>query len=101
MELAGGREYLRGHLWLAGLAILVLTAIAGVLTYLRGRWSTLASEAIARSLRPALRPAAAPALRLARQGGDRATRCSAAPRTWRPSGSSSPGRWWRSGGRSS
>lgn len=48
---AGGREVLRGQLWLAGLAVLLLTAASGLLTYLRGRWSTLASEAIARSLR--------------------------------------------------
>jgi ATP-binding cassette, subfamily B, bacterial len=48
---AGGREFLRAHLWLAGLAVLILTAASGLLTYLRGRWSTLASEAIARSLR--------------------------------------------------
>jgi ATP-binding cassette, subfamily B, bacterial len=51
MNAAGGREFLRGHLWLAGLAVLVLTAVSGLLTYLRGRWSTLASEVIARSLR--------------------------------------------------
>ncbi len=48
---AGGRDFLRGQLWLAGLAVLLLTAASGLLTYLRGRWSTLASEAIARSLR--------------------------------------------------
>ncbi len=51
MAWAGGREFLREHLWLAGLAVLLLTAGSGLLTYLRGRWSTLASEAIARSLR--------------------------------------------------
>lgn len=51
VTLAGGREFLHGHLWLAGLAVLLLTAASGALTYLRGRWSTLASEAIARNLR--------------------------------------------------
>jgi ATP-binding cassette, subfamily B, bacterial len=51
VTLAGGREFLRGQLWLAGLAVLLLSATSGLLTYLRGRWSTLASEAIARGLR--------------------------------------------------
>jgi ABC-type multidrug transport system fused ATPase/permease subunit len=51
MDLAGGREFLRSHLWWAAVAILILTAISGLFAYLRGRWSTLASEAIARSLR--------------------------------------------------
>jgi ATP-binding cassette subfamily B protein len=54
VALAGGRDFLHEHLWIAGVAILVLTAVAGVFTYLRGRWSALASEAIARKLRDRL-----------------------------------------------
>lgn len=54
MELAGGREFLRGHLWLAALALITLTAGAGCFTYLRSRWSAMASEAIARDLREKL-----------------------------------------------
>ncbi len=53
-ESAGGPEFLRGHLWLAAAAMVVLTAVSGVLTYLRGRWSARASEEIARSLRERL-----------------------------------------------
>lgn len=51
MERAGGREFLRSHLWLAAVAMVALTAASGLLTYLRGRWSALASEEIARGLR--------------------------------------------------
>ncbi len=54
MDLAGGRELLRAHLWLAALAIIALTAVAGAFAYLRGRWSALASEAIARRVRDRL-----------------------------------------------
>jgi ATP-binding cassette, subfamily B, bacterial len=52
--LGGGREYLRAHLWLPALVVALLSALAGALTYLRGRWSALASEAIARKLRDRL-----------------------------------------------
>ena len=51
MELAGGREFLRANLWLAAVAMIALSAMSGALTYLRGRWSALASEEIARRLR--------------------------------------------------
>lgn len=51
VEMAGGREYLRSNLWLAAVAILGLTGIAGIFTYVRGRWSAIASEAITRKLR--------------------------------------------------
>ncbi|MBD3161082.1 MAG: ATP-binding cassette domain-containing protein [Candidatus Eisenbacteria bacterium] len=47
----GGREHLRANLWIPGVAILALTTMAGVFTYLRGRWSAIASEAIARKVR--------------------------------------------------
>ncbi len=54
MELAGGREALRQHLWIAGLCVLLLTAVAGLFTWLRGRWSAVASEEIARKVRDRL-----------------------------------------------
>jgi ATP-binding cassette, subfamily B, bacterial len=54
MAWGGGREYLRGHLWLPALLVAALSLLAGGLTYLRGRWSALASEAIARRLRDRL-----------------------------------------------
>ncbi len=52
--LAGGREFLQSHLWIAAVAIVVLTAIAGGFAYLRGRWSAMASESIARRVRDRL-----------------------------------------------
>lgn len=54
LALGGGREFLRERLWIPGLCIVVLTAAAGIFTYLRGRWSATASEAIARRVRDLL-----------------------------------------------
>jgi ATP-binding cassette subfamily B protein len=47
----GGRDFLRRNLGLAGLAVVLATAAGGAFTFLRGRLSAQASEAIARSLR--------------------------------------------------
>ncbi len=49
--LLGGREFIAGHLWVAALVVVGVTVVAGVFTYLRGRWSAIASEAIARNVR--------------------------------------------------
>ena len=54
VALGGGREYLRDHLWIAAVLIVALTGAAGLFTYLRGRWSAMASEAIARRVRDSL-----------------------------------------------
>jgi ATP-binding cassette subfamily B protein len=54
VETFGGREFLRANLWGFGAAILLVTAVAGVFTYLRGRWSATASEGICRDLRDRL-----------------------------------------------
>lgn len=51
VDLLGGVEHIRSNLWLPAMLILALTAVAGVFTYLRGRWSAQASEAIIRRLR--------------------------------------------------
>ncbi|MCP3905874.1 MAG: ABC transporter ATP-binding protein [Planctomycetes bacterium] len=51
LRLLGGREYVAENLWWPALIIVALTAIAGVFTYLRARWSAAASESIARSVR--------------------------------------------------
>ncbi len=40
--------------WLAAVAIVCLTASAGIFQYLRGRWAALASEGIARAIRDRL-----------------------------------------------
>lgn len=54
VEVLGGREFLRANLWLAAVAVIVLTALAGLFTYLRGRWSAQAAEGIARNVRDRL-----------------------------------------------
>jgi ATP-binding cassette subfamily B protein len=51
LRLLGGRSFIADNLWWPALIILALTAVAGVFTYLRGRWSAMASERIARSVR--------------------------------------------------
>ena len=54
IDLLGGREFLSQQVWLPALLIVVLTAMAGVFTYLRGRWTALASEATVRNVRDEL-----------------------------------------------
>jgi ATP-binding cassette subfamily B protein len=54
IEVAGGRDFLRVNLWLAVVVILGLTLLSGLFTYLRGRWSALASEGIIRRLKDRL-----------------------------------------------
>lgn len=51
LALLGGPAYVGGHLWVAALASIALTAAAGIATYLRSRWSAAASEAVVRALR--------------------------------------------------
>lgn len=48
---AGGPSVLAHDLWVAALLILFFSALSGVFVYLRGRWSAIASEAIAQRLR--------------------------------------------------
>ena len=43
---AGGREFLRANLWTAAALMTGFTAFAGLFTYLRGRWSSMAAEGI-------------------------------------------------------
>ena len=50
----GGRSVLARNLWLAGAAIVVVTAVSGVFGYLKGRLSARAAESIARRLRDRL-----------------------------------------------
>jgi ATP-binding cassette subfamily B protein len=54
LEFIGGRDFLRANLWIAVDLILGLTALAGLFTYLRGRWSAQATEKIIRRLRDRL-----------------------------------------------
>ena len=54
VEAVGGAEFLGTNLWIAAVAIILLTALAGLFTYLRGRWSAGASERITRRVRDRL-----------------------------------------------
>jgi ATP-binding cassette subfamily B protein len=54
VESAGGMPLLTRHLWLAGLALVGLTVLAGSCGYLRGRFTSIAAETTARRLRDRL-----------------------------------------------
>ncbi len=50
----GGREYLVHNLWIVGLILVSLNMVNGVFTYCKGRWSAVASENIALTIRDRL-----------------------------------------------
>ncbi len=54
MAALGGREYLVRNLWIVGGILVLLNVINGVFTYFKGRWSAVASENIALTLRDKL-----------------------------------------------
>ena len=47
----GGRDFLRAHLWMMALALVLLYLVNGVFSYLKGRLTAVASENIAKKLR--------------------------------------------------
>lgn len=47
----GGRDFLRQNLWIPALALILMNVVNGVLTFIKGRSSAIASENIARKLR--------------------------------------------------
>ncbi|MBC8010185.1 MAG: ABC transporter ATP-binding protein [Burkholderiales bacterium] len=51
LGLLGGADHLRQHLWLAPAAMVALSALAGVFSYLKGWQVSLASDGIARRLK--------------------------------------------------
>lgn len=51
VEWLGGRSALAANLWLAGLALVSATGLAGLFTFLRGRWAATASENVALRIR--------------------------------------------------
>jgi len=51
VPMLGGRAFLQQNLWMMALLILIVSTIAGVFTYLRGRWAAQASESIILNLR--------------------------------------------------
>lgn len=50
----GGAEHLREHLWLAPVAMVLLAALSGLFSYLKGWQAALASDGIARRLKDEL-----------------------------------------------
>jgi ATP-binding cassette subfamily B protein len=51
IEYLGGRSVIARNLWIAAIAVVVVTVGSGVFGYLRGRWSAQAAESIAQRLR--------------------------------------------------
>jgi ATP-binding cassette subfamily B protein len=51
LRILGGADHLRTHLWLAPLAMVLLSATAGLFSYLKGWQTSLASDGIARRLK--------------------------------------------------
>jgi ATP-binding cassette subfamily B protein len=47
----GGVEFFRNNLWIPAVAIVVITLVAGIFSYLKGRGTALASDGIARRLK--------------------------------------------------
>ncbi len=54
LGLLGGAAHLRAHLWLAPLAMVLLSALSGFFSYHKGRQASLASDGIARQLKDQL-----------------------------------------------
>ncbi len=54
VQAVGGRSVLVRNLWIAGLAMLAVTALAGSLAFLKGYWAARASEDVVRNLRERL-----------------------------------------------
>ncbi|HRI80985.1 MAG TPA: ABC transporter ATP-binding protein [Opitutaceae bacterium] len=54
LALLGGPENLRANLWLAAVAMVLLSAVGGVFSYLKGWQASLASDGIARRLKEEL-----------------------------------------------
>ena len=51
IEALGGRDFLRANLWIPALALILINVINGVFTFIKGRYSAVASEDIAQTLR--------------------------------------------------
>ncbi len=54
LEAIGGRSLLARNLWIGGLLIVLLTLLRGAFLYLKGKWSAIASESVAKSMREEL-----------------------------------------------
>lgn len=54
IEGIGGKSILLRNLWICGGAIIILTIINGIFLYLKGKWSAVASESVAKNIREKL-----------------------------------------------
>lgn len=54
IEISGGKSVLIQNLWLCGAIIVILTMINGIFLYLKGKWSAVASESVAKNIREKL-----------------------------------------------
>ena len=50
----GGKSVLAQNLWICGSALVLLTIVNGLFSYLKGKWSAVASESIAKNIREML-----------------------------------------------
>lgn len=50
----GGRSVLSMNLWLGSLILVTLTVVGGIFLFLKGKWSAIASESIAKNIREQL-----------------------------------------------
>lgn len=54
IEAAGGISVLAHNIWICGLVLILLSAINGIFTFLKGKWTAKAAESTARNLRNSL-----------------------------------------------
>jgi ATP-binding cassette subfamily B protein len=54
IEALGGRDFMAGHLWIAGIALVLLNVLNGVFGYIKGRTQAIAGENVSLTLRERL-----------------------------------------------
>ena len=54
IEALGGRDFMAGHLWIAGIALVFLNVLNGVFGYIKGRTQAIAGENVSLTLRERL-----------------------------------------------
>lgn len=54
VEMLGGKTLLMRNIWICGIIIIILTIMNGLFLYLKGKWSSMAAESIAKNTREKL-----------------------------------------------
>ncbi|MBR4333614.1 MAG: ABC transporter ATP-binding protein [Clostridia bacterium] len=54
IDALGGRDFMAGHLWIAGIALVLLNVLNGVFGYIKGRTQAIAGENVSLTLRERL-----------------------------------------------